>query len=160
MRSRYLGIGLNRMIEVSGRTTKQCPCGCGKEVPQIEGTVRDGDSFADFAAYLMSEDGMSNLWLMFHTGPWPGCERDCAIFVHSQTRPEGLHAYILNAEASPFGPEEIDNLHLMTREQVLAQEGGKEWLFTAHDEVVCGIHEISVFLEPGIEHGDDAVARH
>ncbi|GMG88780.1 hypothetical protein MNKW57_31010 [Biformimicrobium ophioploci] len=136
------------MITEDTRKLVDCPCGCGRDIPKISGSVENGNSKTNFYAYLMDEGDGPNLWLMLQSGPWFEDGLDCAIVVRSVRDEDGLTAYLKGQRASPWKDIEIPELKFLTREEVMAQEGGKAWVFRVHDEITHHHREISRFMWP------------
>ena len=94
----------------------------------------------------MNDGSGPNMWLMLHTGPWEGYKKDCAVIIHSVVDGEGITSFIKNHSDSPWKEVSIKELHFLTRDEVLAQEGAKYWVFETYEHFSEGVEEVDSFL--------------
>jgi hypothetical protein len=123
------------------------PCGCGARVSSISGSVENG-STPVFRALLMSQCATPHLWVMLVTGPWEGRTKDCAVVIRSLRDENGIHSSLESVESSPWRNDALD-LHPLSRDEVLAVPGAREWVFETWDILTTGQHEIAEFLYTG-----------
>jgi hypothetical protein len=89
-------------------------------------------------------------WLLLGTGSWLENEpRGSWIIVHSWVENRQIIARIKGPERSPFTSDDAFEERLLSREEVFAQPGGKEWVFRCHDLIVENHPEVSGFLGMG-----------
>ncbi len=130
----------------------QCPCGCERSFPRHSGMLHySASGQAVYRAHLLEETiGEPHLWLLLGTGSWLEDEPlGSWITVHSWTGNGQATARIEDPEKSPFTCEDSFEERLLTREEVLAQPGGKEWVFRCYDLIVENHPEVSRFLGVG-----------
>ncbi len=107
-----------------------CPCGCGQSVPVYLGQLRYGpDNHAGFAVTHMEHcESGPHVWFMLRSGPWvAGDDRDCWVTMHLYTDNDNVVTRIEDPDKSPFWRWEKRTDRYLTREEVLSQEGGKDW---------------------------------
>lgn len=117
-------------IEKIDYETKVCPCGCEQKVPVFVGELRYlGENFVNFAVTHMEHCSSGpHVWLALGTGPWfADDERNCWVTLHLYTDDENVVTRISDPEDSPFWRWRRDADRYLTRDEVLAQAGGKEW---------------------------------
>ena len=136
------------MIKTESRKEKECPCGCGRSVPYLSGTIEQGNSKSFFWAYLLEDGDGPHLWLMLHSGPWDGFSRDCAAVIHAYPEKGELKCFLSDQPESPWKNIDIEQLHFLTREEILLRPNGKSWVFRVHDYFVDNQNEVNAFLQP------------
>ena len=130
------------------RQVEDCPCGCQRQVPHLFGEIRRDSSSLVFRAYLMQDTkDKPNLWLMLVTGPWGDDPRDCAIVVQAISEPKGVRAYLTEQKQSPWKDIRIEELRFLNRDEVLLQDGGKDWVFNIFDHFIEEQDEVQAFLK-------------
>jgi len=110
--------------------TKVCPCGCDQEVLLYKGELRYGtDSFVNFAVSHMEHCSSGpHVWLVLGTGSWfANDDRNCWVTLHLHSDGKDIATRISDPEDSPFWRWRTDDDRYLTRQEVLAQDGGKEW---------------------------------
>jgi hypothetical protein len=138
------------MIKVEARKEVSCPCGCERKVPLITGVIETEGACPFFRAYLMNDGSGANMWLMLHTGPWEGFQKDCAVIIHSVVEDEGITSNLKSQSASPWKEVSIEELHFLSRKEVLAQDGAKDWVFETYEYFSKGVEEVDSFLRERI----------
>ena len=126
-----------------------CPCGCGRLFPRHTGMIHYSESGeAVYRAHLLEEvKGEPHLWLLLGTGSWlEGESSGSWITVHSWTGDGQITARVEDPEKSPFTTKDAFEERLLTRDEVFAQPGGKEWVFHCHDLIVENHPEVARFL--------------
>ena len=121
---KFEGIG-----DVSSETWR-CPCGCGQVFPVFFGTLRySGDYELKFlAAHLEHCDSGPHVWFMLGSGPWFEDGRNCWITMHLYIDDDdNVVTRIEDPEGSPLWPSRNQEYRYLSREEVLTQEGAKEW---------------------------------
>ena len=134
------------MINIETRKEVKCPCGCERKVPLISGSIETEATCPSFSAYLMNDGSGPNMWLMLHTGPWEGYEKDCAVLIHSIQEKDGISSYLKSQSESPWKEVKINELHFLNRDEVLAQEEAKSWVFETYEYFIEGVKEVDDFL--------------
>lgn len=117
-------------IETIDLETRICPCGCNQEVPVYVGKLRYGsDNFTEFAVTHMEHCSSGpHVWLVLGTGPWfADDDRNCWLTLHLHSDGENIATRISDPEDSPFWRWNTDDDRYLTRNEVFAQNGGKEW---------------------------------
>lgn len=130
----------------------QCPCGCERSFPRHTGMLHYSESGeAVYRAHLLEEaKGEPHLWLLLGTGSWLEDEPlGSWIAVHSWIGNGQITARVEDPEKSPFTSGDVFEERLLTRDEVFAQPGGREWVFLCHDLIVENHPEVSRFLELG-----------
>lgn len=107
-----------------------CPCGCEQRFPVYSGRLQYGpDREAAFSvAHMHHGDSGPHVWLLLGSGPWfAGDDRNCWVTLHLFTDEENVITRIEDPSKSPFLHWEDRADRYLTREEVLSQEGGKDW---------------------------------
>jgi len=81
------------------------------------------------AAHLAHCDSGPHVWLLLGSGPWfQGDDRNCWVTMHLYVDDdENLVTRIEDPEESPLWPSRDRAYRYLLREEVLAQDGAKEW---------------------------------
>lgn len=137
------------MIITESRKEKDCPCGCGQIVPYLSGTIKQGNSAPFFWAYLLDDGDGPHLWLMLHSGPWDGFSKDCAVIIHAYPESGELKCFISDQADSPWKTLDVEQVHFLSRKEVLTLPNGKNWAFRVHDYFVDNQEEVNAFLQLG-----------
>jgi hypothetical protein len=94
--------------------------------------------------------GDPHLWLLLGTGSWiDGEAMGSWITVHSWIGDGQIIARVEDPEGSPFKDADAFDERFLTRSEVFAQPGGKEWVFRCHDLIVQNHQSVSRFLGIG-----------
>lgn len=138
-------------IEQISSELRICPCGCGQSFPIFSGSLRyNPEQIALFkAAHMQHCDSGPHIWLLIGSGPWfNGDERDCWVTLHLWVKEAEVITRIEDPNESPFWPSHSDEERYLTREEVLSQDGGKEWAINRrldfekhHEETAAFINE-------------------
>ena len=97
---------------------------------------------------LIEHSGEKHVWISFITGEWPETgHEDCYVTSHIWSNEEGRIMKIEDSLSSPFTSGEIYDCYPVTREQVLAQEGAKEWFIRTYLELFENDKEIGAYVE-------------
>ena len=111
--------------------TRQCLCGCGQVFPVFWGNLRyNTDYEVKFvAAHLVHRDSGPHVWFLLGSGPWfQGDDRNCWVTMHLYVDDDGnVVTRIEDPEESPLWPSRNQAYRYLSREEVLAQDGAKEW---------------------------------
>jgi len=147
LRTRAGGVTCKNMIQTETQKSVDCPCGCERKVSKLSGQIKMDNSVPYYSAFLMNDGNGPNLWVMLHTGSWEPYKEDCAIIIQSIKEKEGLRSYLSDQNESPWKNQDIEGLHFLSRDEVLAQKGGKEWVFEIHDYFVENQNEVAKFVQ-------------
>lgn len=134
------------MINLDNRKEVNCPCGCERKVPLLVGSIEAELMSPSFRVYLMDDGTGPNMWMMLHTGSWHDYECDCAIIIHSVLGEDGITSYLEEQSDSPWKKIDIPELHFLSRDEVINQEGGKEWVFETFNYFLDNQAEVHEFL--------------
>ena len=130
---------------------RECKCGRDHENKFIRGMFnycKDGQ--AAFCAALLEHNNERHVWLTFITGEWPNTgEDDCAVTCHIYANDEGRVFTIKNGEESPFISDDVFDCYQVTREQVLAVDGAKQWFIDTYLGLFKVDEEIGDYLVAG-----------
>lgn len=130
-----------------------CPCGCAKEFPRHTGILHYAEgAHAVYRASLMLEiEADPHLWVLFGTGPWFANDlRGCWLALHSWQSSDGtLSTRIENPENSPFRKDDAFGERLLTKDEVIAQQGAADWAFACNDLLVSTHPAVSAFVSIG-----------
>ncbi|TQV88268.1 hypothetical protein [Aliikangiella coralliicola] len=119
-------------------------------MPLLIGSIEAESMLTYFRAYLMDDGAGANMWLMLHTGPWEPYEIDCAVLIHSVAGENGVTAYLKDQCDSPWKETNTQELHFLSRDEVLRQEGGKNWAFETYDYFIGNQNEVYDFFHKGM----------
>jgi hypothetical protein len=136
------------MIENRKEYYRKCKCGRDHENKFIRGMFKysDEDETA-FCLAMLEHQNERHIWLSFITGEWPNTnQEDCAVTCHIYTNEKGRVFTIQNGEDSPFSNDDIFDCYQVTREQVLAVNGAKEWFIDTYLSLFKTDEEIGNYL--------------
>jgi len=135
-------------IENRNVTNRICNCGDDHEIKIIRGMLHySEDGFAGFCAGLLEDKDSKHVWLSLITGEWPGTgQSDCYITADIWTNSEGRTMKIEDSRNSPFEPSEVFDSFPVSREQVIAVEGAKEWFIDTYLKLFEVDKEIGGYL--------------
>jgi hypothetical protein len=116
-------------IESVSSYLRQCNCGRNHEIEIIRGTLHYAKANETiFCAGLLEHQNEKHIWLSFITGEWPNTNQpDCCVTIHVWVSNGEQIMRIESGSSSPFNAEDIFECYPVTREQVLAVNGAKEW---------------------------------
>ena len=98
--------------------------------PVFFGTLRySGDYEVVFvAAHLVHGDSGPHVWFMLGSGPWFEDARNCWVTMHLYIDDDdNVVTRIEDPEESPLWPSRNREFRYLSREEVLAKDGAKEW---------------------------------
>ena len=126
-----------------------CKCGRDHENKYIRGLFNySEDDTTGFCAALIEHQNDRHVWVSFITGEWPNVgHEDCAVTSNIYLSEKGRHFSIQDGDPSPFIYEDIFDCYKVTREQVLAVEGAKEWFIETYLELFKTDDEIGNYLK-------------
>ena len=108
-----------------------CPCGTGHEFQVFWGSLRYSPDYEVkfVAAHLEHSDSGPHVWFLLGSGPWvQGDDRNCWVTMHLYLDDqENVITRIEDPEESPLWSSRNLEYRYLTREEVLAQNGAKEW---------------------------------
>lgn len=107
-----------------------CPCGCEQPVPVYIGTLHYGEeNFVNFTVTHMEQCSSGpHVWLMLGSGSWfADDDRNCWVTLHLYSDKENIITRVSDPKDSPFWRWKVDDDRYLSRDEVLAQDGGKEW---------------------------------
>ena len=136
-------------IENRSETSRKCNCSEDHEIKIINGIFHySGENHVCAAIALIEHFGQKHIWVSPITGEWPGTgHEDCYVTSHIWTSDSEKMMHIEDSLASPFTSSEIFDFYPVTREQVLAQEGAKEWFIDTYLALFESDKEIGGFLD-------------
>ena len=137
-------------IEFINTERRLCPCGCGQQFPVFTGNLDYGsDKFVVFqAAHLSHKDSGPHVWLQFRNGPWSESDtRDSWTTLHLWMEDGRVLTSIRDPDESPFWHTRSTKFRYLTREEVLAKGGAKEWAIARRLEFVKQHQATSDFLD-------------
>jgi hypothetical protein len=112
------------------------PCNCGRDhdLKIIRGVFHYSDTnHTVFCVGLIEHHRDQHVWVSFITGEWPNTqEADCYVTSHIWSSAEGRIMKIEDSSSSPFEAEDVFECYPVTREQVLAVAGAKEWFIKTY----------------------------
>jgi hypothetical protein len=117
-------------IESVTDSSHLCPCGCGNTFPVYSGRVRYGaDLSASFSvAHILHCPDGATAWLHLRSGSWfDDDDRNCWVTMQLFADSENVVTTIRDPESSPLWPSRDHSERYLSRAEVLAQNGGKEW---------------------------------
>jgi len=117
-------------IESVSSYSRQCHCGKDHEVEIIRGTLHyDVANETIFCAGLLEHKNEKHIWLSFITGEWPNTyQPDCCVTAPIWLSNGEQLMKIESGSSSPFNSEDIFECFPVTRDQVLAVNGAKDWI--------------------------------
>ena len=121
-------------IEKRKESYRPCNCGRDHDMKIIRGVFNYADgSNTIFCVGLIEHQDDRHVWVTFITGEWPGTnEEDCFVTSHVWLTPDNRIMRIEDSSSSPFDSEEVFDCFPVTREQVLAQDGAKDWFINTY----------------------------
>ena len=88
-----------------------------------------------------------HVWMLFGSGPWfQGDKRNCWVTLHLWATETDVVTRIEDPSESPFWPSHPESERYLTRDEVLSQEGGKEWAIERRLDFERHHDETSAFL--------------
>jgi hypothetical protein len=115
----------------------------------FEGRLSFGEDQYTFfrAAHMSHKDRDPHVWLSFRTGSWFHDEpRDCWVAAHIWTSEGKEITRVTDAKASPFWRGGSEEFRLLTREEVIAQPGGMDWVIARRLQFVQNHPSTQAFL--------------
>ena len=142
------GLVYKLSIERRKEYYRLCKCGRDHENKFIRGVFKYAeDSETIFCAALLEHHNERHVWLSFITGEWPNTEEeDCAVTCHIYTNDKGQVFLVQNGEDSPFLSTDVLDCYQVTRDQVLAVDGAKEWFIDTYLSLFKTDTEIGNYL--------------
>ena len=136
-------------IETRKESFRKCNCGEDHKIKIIHGMLHySEENHVAFAVALIEHKKERHLWVSFITGEWPGTNHeDCYVTSHVWANPEGRVMEIKDSTSSPFEEKDVFESYPVTREQVLTQEGAKEWFINTYLLLFEIDNEIGGYIE-------------
>jgi len=135
---------------LENRNSKYRPCNCGRDhnMKIIRGRFHYSEnSHCGCCVGLIEHQGERRIWVSFITGEWPGTDQpDCYVTAEIWHSNEDRIMKIEDSSTSPFEKEEVFNCYPVTREQVLAVDGAKDWFINTYLELFSIESEIENYL--------------
>ena len=121
-------------IENKKESFRKCNCGKDHDIKIIHGRFHySEENHVGIVVALIEHEEDRHVWVSFITGEWPRTNHDdCYVTAHIWANPEGRVMEIKDSSSSPFFENEVYECYPVTREQVLAQEGAKEWFINTY----------------------------
>ena len=108
-------------------------------------------SSSDHTAYcvaLIDHADEKHIWVSFITGEWPNTGNpDCYVTYHVWSNSDGIIMEIKDSAESPFEKGEVFDSYPVTRDQVLAVDGAKEWVINTYLQLFENDSEVGTFIE-------------
>lgn len=136
-------------IDTRKESFRKCNCGKDHEIKIIHGMFyyAEGNEVA-FCVALIEHSNERHIWVSFITGEWPETNHDdCFVTSHIWSNSKGRVMEIKDSSSSPFEEKDIFGSYPVTREQVLSQEGAKEWLINTYLSLFEVDKEIGGYIE-------------
>lgn len=136
-------------IESRKELLRKCNCGEDHEIKIILGIFHYGEvNNVVFSVALIEHSKERHVWVSFITGEWPETNHDdCYVTSHIWANSEGRVMEIEDSSSSPFEEKDVFESFPVTREQVLAQEGAKEWFIKTYLSLFEIDKEIGRYIE-------------
>jgi hypothetical protein len=136
-------------IEDRSEHYRQCNCGIDHQIKIIQGMFYYSEkNHVGFCVALINHSEEKHVWISFITGEWPGTkEEDCFVTSHIWSNSEGRTMKIADGTSSPFDSDEVFDCYPVTRDQVMAVEGAKNWLINTYLTLFEVDQEIGNFLK-------------
>ncbi len=128
---------------------RQCNCGEDHLIRIIQGMFHYAeDNNVAFCVALIDHQNEKHVWVSFITGEWPNTNhKDCYVSSHIWSNEEDRIMKIKDSSSSPFKSEDVFDCFPVSREQVLAVDGAKEWFITTYLDLFAIDKEIGGFIE-------------
>ncbi|MCP4628953.1 MAG: hypothetical protein GY850_36415 [bacterium] len=136
-------------IENRSELFRKCNCGEDHDIKIIQGLFYYSEQdYVAFSVALIEHSNEKHIWVSFITGEWPDTnEPDCYVTAHIWSDKENRIMQITDSVKSPFGVKEIFECYPVTREQVIAVDGAKDWFINTYLQLFQVDHEIGNFIE-------------
>jgi len=136
-------------IENRNETLRKCNCGEDHQIKIISGMFHySEENHVGAKIALIEHNNEKHIWISFITGEWPNTgHEDCYVTSHIWSDDEGRIMRIEDSSSSPFTNNEIYDCYPVTREQVLAQEGAKDWFIKTYLALFEGDEEVQRYIE-------------
>jgi len=135
-------------IENRKESYRPCDCGRDHDMKIIRGIFNYAESSnVIFCVGLIEHQDDRHVWVSFITGEWPGTgQQDCFVTSHIWLTPENRIMKIKDSSSSPFNNDETFDCYPVTREQVFAQDGAKDWFIATYLSLFEHDNEIGEYL--------------
>ncbi|MBI3777285.1 MAG: hypothetical protein HY273_17390 [Gammaproteobacteria bacterium] len=127
---------------------RRCNCGRDHTIKIIHGMFYYAESnHVAFCVALVEHSDEKHIWVAFITGEWPGTNAaDCFVTSHIWSNTEDRIMKVEDGTTSPFEKDEIFDCYPVTREQVLAVDGAKDWFINTYLKLFEIDNEIGNFI--------------
>ncbi len=127
-------------MSLEGVTEKQheCPCGCGNSFPIYSGRLNYGQeqSIRFSVAHMLHCSKGATAWLHLCSGSWfADDDRNCWVTMQLWADKNEVATTIKDPQESPLWLARAASDRYLTREEVLAQQGGKNWAIDRRLEI-------------------------
>lgn len=142
-------MSISPYIEKRKAYSRNCNCGRDHENKFIRGMFHYSETGETiFCVALLEHQNEKHIWLSFITGEWPGTGRDdCAVTARIYINDGQQIFAIANGDSSPFDSDDVFGCYQVTREQVLAVDGAKDWFINTYLQLFEVDSEIGSYLE-------------
>lgn len=143
-------MSFNQHIESRKEYSRLCDCGVDHDVKLIQGLFHYVESsHVAFCVALIEHQNEKHIWVALITGEWPNTgQQDCYVCAHiwSDVNKNRIMR-IEDATDSPFDAKDIFDCYAVTRDQVLAVQGGKEWVIDTYLNLFKLDNEIGAYID-------------
>lgn len=125
-------------IKVFSDASIACACGCQQTYPARTGLLDKDDGYQSlFMIALMKHNDVRNVWAVVGSGPWfAGDPRDCFASIVAWRSDDQIACALKDESPWHAYPLFAQNVgRILTRDEVLAQPGGKAWVFGTFDQL-------------------------
>lgn len=135
-------------IESRKETFRPCNCGREHDMKIIRGIFHyAGESSTAFCVGLIEHYEEKHVWVSFMTGEWPGTDQsDCYVTAHVWLTPDNRIMRVEDSSISPFENKEVFDSYPVSREQVMAVDGAKDWIINTYLQLFDIDEEIGGYL--------------
>lgn len=135
-------------IESRHEAYRPCNCGRDHDMKIIQGMFFYAEnSSTAFCVGLIEHQNDKHVWISFVTGEWPGTDQsDCYVTAHLWLTPDDRIMKIEDSANSPFDNDEVFGCYPVTREQVMAVNGAKDWFINTYLQLFEVDSEIGSYL--------------
>ena len=136
------------VIEKRKHYFRDCKCGRSHTNKFIRGSFKYSEKGeAIFCAALLEHSDERHVWVSFITGKWPETNHnDCAVTCQVFAKDGERVFRIEDGQDSPFELSDIFDCYQVSREQVIAVDGAKDWFISTYLSLFETDEEIGLYL--------------
>jgi hypothetical protein len=100
-----------------------------------------------FRAALISHSGRKHIWIVLGSGSWfENDPRDCWLTLHGWVNDGKILCRIEDPKNSPWKTHDVFDGRLLSRDEVLLQNGAKEWAMSRFDLLTLNHKDIVAYF--------------